>query len=322
MLKITRPSVAPLRTSYTTRRRPATLRRVLAGLTITCLSACGDGAASSPDARAPADGGDAGGGDASSPGRTTVSGVAINHSMNRLAMMRSGRTAEYTDLTIEAVSDEALAGAGINATALVGGPLNTTACGAMGGCAWSLDSVNLAGVTSGLAARLRDNRTSGQVWVTTMTGFASPTEVAAAAQSGRFEDGRAFAVSRDAIDTVIASMVGLTGDQVMERGFVFGLVYNRYDGRAADGSGQPVVGATVSASHGALRIVYPNNMFSGTASATANQGAFLAVPNAPGATSTTTFTVTPPAGQALTWDSTRTAVVTPGAVYFLPMYAR
>jgi len=81
-----------------------------------------------------------------------------------------------------------------------------------------------------------------------------------------------LAVSRDAVNAVIAPMVGLTGDEVMARGLVFGLVYNRYDGRSADGSGAPVAGATVTAAGRALRIVYPNNMFSGTVSATASPG--------------------------------------------------
>lgn len=255
-------------------------------------------------------------------GTATVAGVAINHSMNRLAAGRTGRTPEYSNLRVEAVSVDALAASGASAPALAGSALETSMCGSMGGCAWSIGGVNLGGFTQGLAARLRDNRASGQLWVTTMTDSASPAQVTASATTGRFEDGRAFAVSRDAIDTVIAPMVGLTGDQVMERGFVFGLVYNPYSGRAADGSGTPVVGATVRASSSALRIVYPNNMFSGTASATANQGAFLAVPNSTGAASTTTFTVTPPSGGTQTWDSTRVAVVAPGAVYFIPMYAR
>jgi len=290
-------------------------REILLSLCAVSLNACGSGDTTAPDADAPR----ADGGDASSATGATVSGLSISHSMNRLATMHTGRTSEYSNLSVEVVSVDALAGGGASAAALSSGPLNTSACGTMGGCPWSLGGVNLANISMGLAARLRDGRISGQVWVTTVTGFASPSDVAATAQSGRFEDGRAFAVSRDAIDTVVAPMVGLTGDQVMERGFIFGLVYN---GRSADGSGQPVVGATVAASDASLRVVYPNSMFSGTASATANQGAFLAVPSAPGAAAATSFTVTPPTGQSLTWDSTRASVVMPGAVYFIPMYAR
>lgn len=252
--------------------------------------------------------------------RATVSGAAIHHSMNRLASMRTGRTPAYSDITLDIMAVDALT---TGAQAVLGsGALDTAACPAMGGCAWSVADVGLPGASLGLAARLRDNRSSGALWVTTATGFASPAEVAAAAAAGRFEDGRAFAVSRDAIDAVIAPMVGLTGDEVMARGFVFGLVYSRYDGRATDGSGTPVVGATVAAPGRALRVVYPNNMFSGTVGATASQGAFLAVPEAVGAPGAVTFTVTPPAGQTLSWDATRAAAVAPGVVYFAPMYAR
>lgn len=286
---------------HTAMTRPLRLVSFFVAATLAC------GAEPAAPAAAPAD------------ARAAVSGVAIHHSMNRLAATRTGRTPEYTGLTVEVVSVDALARGA--ADALASGPLVTSGCAAMGGCVWSLPDVALAGASLGLAARLRDGRAT-PLWVTTATGFASPADVAAAAASGRFEDGRSFAVSRDAIDAVIAPMVGLTGDEVMARGFVFGLVYNRYDGRAADGSGAPVVGATVTASAPGLRIVYPNGMFSGTAAATANQGTFLAVPSAPGTPATTTFTVTPPAGQSLTWDATRVAVVAPGAVYFAPMYAR
>jgi hypothetical protein len=291
-------------------------RRLLLCLSIACLAACGDGEAASPDAAPAPDGGDA-----SVPSAVTLSGVLIKHSMNRLADQRTGRSPAYTDLSLDAVSVDALA-TGATATALATAALDTAACPAMGGCAWSLPGANLAGVTLGLGARVRDNRASGQLWVTTVTGFASPTDVAAARQSGRFTDGRAFSVSRDAIDAVIAPMVGLTGAQVMERGLIFGLVYDVSTGAAADGSGTPIVGATVAANRGNLRIVYPNNTFSGTASATASQGAFLAVPDAAGPVTATTFTVTPPAGRNLTWDATRTMVVIPDAVYFAPMYAR
>ncbi|MDB4928074.1 MAG: hypothetical protein JWM10_558, partial [Myxococcaceae bacterium] len=255
-------------------------------------------------------------------GTATLSGVSINHSMNRLAAALTGRTPTYGDLTVEAVSVDALAEHGASAAALGASPLDTAACAGMAGCPWSVGGASLADATLGLAARLRDNRPSGQLWATTVTGFASPAETAAAAQSGSFTNGRAFAVSRDAIDAVIAPLVGLTGAEVMARGFVFGLVYNPASGSAADGSGQPVVGATVTASRAGLRIVYPNNTFSGTANATASQGAFLAIPEAAGGTVTTSFTVTPPAGMAQTWDATRTTVVTPDAVYFAPMYAR
>lgn len=307
----------------TRRRDPMKRHHLLLSLVITGLAACGDGDAAPTDAGPTADVGPFA--DAviqASDGSVTLAGVSINHSMNRLASMQTGRTPEYSNLTVEAVSVDALAAAGASAAALAGGALDTAACTGMGGCAWSVGGASLAGVTLGLAARLRDNRASGQLWVTTATGFASPEEVTAAARSGSYTNGRAFAVSRDAIDTVIAGLVGLTGEEVMARGFIFGLVYNTYSGSSADGSGQPVVGATVVASRAGMRIVYPNNTFSGTASATASQGAFLAVPEAVGASATTSFTVTPPAGMSQTWDATRTMVVIPGAVYFAPMYAR
>lgn len=294
-------------------------RTMFPSLLLAAASALGCGAA--PDA---ADAGpdathDDAAPDAPSGARGVVSGVAIYHSMNRLAAQRTGNTPAYSGLTLEVASVDALARGA--ADALGGAPFDSAACLAMGGCAWSLPDVALPAVTLGLASRLRDGRAT-PLWVTAATGIASPAEAAAAAASGRFEDGRAFVVSRDAIDAVVAPMVGLTGDEVMARGFVFGLVYDRAGSRAADGSGTPIVGATVTASAPGVRVVYPNNMFSGTVGATASQGAFLAVPSAAGAPVTVTFAVAPPAGQSLAWDATRAAVIAPGLVYFTPMYAR
>ncbi len=258
--------------------------------------------------------------DVSPDAQATTSGVAINHSMNRLAAGRTGRTPAYNDITLEIASVDALTAG--SAAVLGTTALNTSACSAMGGCAWSVAGVELSGATLGLAARLRDNRTASALWVTTATGFAGPADVNTAGTTGLYGNGRAFAVSRDAIDTVIAPLVGLTGDEVMARGFIFGLIYNRYEGGAGDGSGTPVVGAAVSASVPSMRIVYPNNMFSGTVGSTASQGAFLAVPDAPGGALAVRFLVTPPRGESLSWDATRVTVSAPGLVYFTPMYAR
>lgn len=52
------------------------------------------------------------------------------------------------------------------------------------------------------------------------------------------------------------------------------------------------------------------------------QGAFIAVPSAPGVVTTSTFTITPPAGQTITWDTTQAAVVNPGAMHFILMFSK
>jgi len=282
---------------------------------MTMLLGCGDGGG------VPGPIGDAGPAttvDVPSTAVISTAGFTINHSMNRLASMRTGRTVAYEQLTLEVASADALIAGG--STALGTTPLDTTACPAMGGCAWSVANIALGGVTLGLAARLRDNRAT-PLWVTTTTGFASPANLNTAAGTGRFDNGRAFAVTRDAIDGVIAPLVGLSGDEVMARGFVFGLVYDRASDASADGSGAPVMGATVASNSAGLRIVYPNNMFSGTVASTGSQGVFLAIPNAPGAAGPVTFVIAPPGDRTLTWDPHRVAVTAPGVVHFTPMYA-
>src|SRR5688572_9741445 len=100
-----------------------THRRILLCLSFTGLAACGDGAAASPDAGAPG----ADGGDASTASAVTLSGAAIKHSMNRLADGRTGRSPEYTNLTIEAVSVDALA-MSATAPALATAALDTSTC--------------------------------------------------------------------------------------------------------------------------------------------------------------------------------------------------
>jgi hypothetical protein len=153
--------------------------------------------------------------------------------------------------------------------------------------------------------------------VPTWTGIATGERLAALRAAGEaLTDGRGFAVTRDALDVVLGPMVGLSGDELLARGFVFGLVYG---GASADGSGEPVVGATVRASSPDFTIVYPGNRFSGTADATTSQGVFLAVPSAAGPATTVSFEVTAPDGD-LTWETEASAVNAGGGVYFHLMY--
>jgi hypothetical protein len=285
------------------------LFRIVLTVAAVCLSACGSDASSDDDGGgAPPDAG---------TGVSTVSGKLINHSLNRLAAQKTGETADFSGLRLDVVGQDALLAGDV--TGLGGGLLDTSGCGAMGGCAFRFGGVDLAGASEGLVARVTDTRTSDPLWVTTETWTLGADDLAALqASGGDFADARAFALSRGAVDAVIAPLLGLDADELMARGLVFGLVY---DGVSADGSGAPVAGATVAPSLAGMRVVYPNAMFSAAQSATGGQGVFLAVPDAAGPAASITFAVTPPAGSTATWDATP-AVVHAGAVYFLRLYSR
>lgn len=260
------------------------------------------------------------GGDDTTPapasGKLSITGGNVNHSMNRLAEEKSGKTAEYSQLEVQIVSNDALA-KDANAAALATAALNTTACQKQ--CSWTFDGLDVTGVTLGLSARIRDTRTSGAQWITTVTTAIPQVNVTSATQSGAaYKLGHSFGVTRDAIDTVMAPMVGLTADEVLARGVVFGIIYSTAEAEGT--SGTPLVGATVTPADPAVTIVYPNGTFSGTSEATAAQGAFFAIPKAGTPSGTLAYTINNPAGQTLKWDATNVGVIVPGSMHLVPIY--
>jgi hypothetical protein len=256
-------------------------------------------------------------GDDTRPARLRdMSGNVVYHSLNRLAAQRTGRMPDYSDLTVELFSQDALL-AGPAAAPLASHSLDTTSCqGPNGSCTWSFPSVDTASVHTVLLSRIADRRDANPLWVTTTTNAASAAELDGAnAITGR----TAFALSRDAVGVGIAHLTGLTADELLARGFVFGLVYEPRS--ATRDSGEAVIGATVTATSGWLEIVYPTGNFGDTASSTGNQGVFLAIPTS-GETGVrqSRFTVTPPSGRALTWYAPAAPIV-PGSVSFLLLFA-
>jgi hypothetical protein len=277
-------------------------------VSIFVLVGCGGGTASGVDA-----GGTTDTGPRSDSGPSTgvaVSGGIIYHSMNRLATEMSGTTPEYSQVTVDLLSQAALLSG--STTPLASVPI-TTGCMASGMCAFTLPSSDIASATGGLVIGLRDDRAT-PIWVPSWTGTASGADAAAAAAAGSLTDARAFIVSQEAFDLVLAPMTAVASAELLARGVVFGLVY--------DEAGRPITGATVApAGRSDITIVYPNGMFTGTASSTTTQGAFLAVPAAaPSSPEELTFTVTPPSGSTLTWPTTQPALLAPGVLSFTLLY--
>jgi hypothetical protein len=243
-----------------------------------------------------------------------LTGAVIYHSLNRLAAEKGGVTPDYSALALSILGEGALLTDPLGSP-LATGPLASSGCPMMGGCPFSFANIDYSGASVGLAARVADTR-STPVWVTTETGWMSTAKLAAFQKSGGTYDGaRAFALSRDVIDSILAKLVGLSGDEVMARGLVFGLVYSTQSSSTM--SGEPVSGATVKPSGTGLTVVYPTTRFDSTQATTGGQGVFLLVPAAAGAPTSVTVTVTPPSGQTLTWDAAQAAVLRPGVVYFM-----
>ncbi len=254
--------------------------------------AANDGGMAS-DAAAPA-GEDA----APAPGAVDVTLGIVNHSLNRLAAGTEARP-ELTGVEVGVLAVDAVL-ADVDAAPLAVEPL-ATPCGAP--CVHALGAVPSPG--GGLLSLVR-----GEGWMPTWTGIGT-------AVGGRIDDGRGFALSAAAVDDVLAPLLGLSGDELRARGVVFGLVYS---GASADGSGQPLIGATVTASDPDFTVVYPDGRFARLIDATAMQGVFVAVPSAAAGIGTVSFEVTPPAGTDLRWDATAAAIRAPGRVYFHLMY--
>lgn len=254
-------------------------------------------------------------------GLIDIGGSVIFHSMNRLATERTGNEVEYEHLLVEIVDLNALSSSE-DITPLARFSLSTEGCGGSGSelCAYCSGATSIAGITGGIGTVLRDDRTSDAVWMRAITGIATKEQLAELQNAAKPLDPRnAFAVTHDALESVIAPLTGLTADELMARGVIFGLIYSNT--QSSGERGTPISGATVTPSDDNVMIVYPNANFSGKASETAKQGVFLAIPKTVDTVKTTSFTVKPPAGESQTWDASRLGFFSPGAVYFHVMYA-
>lgn len=237
------------------------------------------------------------------------------HSLNKLVMTK----AEYSGLEVALVDEgRLLADAGAAPMAKVA--LDTSANQTTGQTKFSFPGVDLSGASIGIAVRVSDTRAT-PLWVTTETSSIDAAALASIQSSGAgFSSAVGFALSRDGFDGKVATLAGVAADELLARGVIFGLVY---DGISADGSGTPVAGATVTPSDATFTVIYPTGNFSGTQASTANQGVFFAIPSAASAAPrSVTFTVTPPAGQSLSWDTTLPAIVRSNAMFFLRLYAK
>jgi hypothetical protein len=236
-----------------------------------------------------------------------VEGQVVFHSLNRLAAERSGRAIDAAGLVAAAVDLDALAsGASPEPLAEVGLAGEECEQASTGSCGFSLEicrDVAAGGGAPGIA--IRDGRSDAPLWLTT----AQPLDAKAS-----------FAVTRDTLDAVVAPLLGLDGEELMRRGVIFGLVYS--SSAATSGQSVPLAGATVTASHNAVTVVYPSTTFDGVVAATARQGVFLAIPREPGVVASTTFRVTPPAGVDRTWDEAQVARFVPDAMFFQVMFAQ
>jgi hypothetical protein len=236
-----------------------------------------------------------------------VAGQVVLHSLNRLAAERSGRAIDATGLVAVAVDLDALA-TGTEAAPLAEIGLAGEACeqASAGSCGYSIELCRDAAAGAGAPGiAIRDGRSDAPLWLTT----AQPLDAKAA-----------FAVTRDALDGVVAPLLGLDADELLRRGVIFGLVYSSSAG--ASGQGVALAGATVTASDDSVTVVHPNTTFDGFGTATARQGVFLAIPREPGAVVSTTFRVTPPAGVDLAWDEAQVGHFVPDAMFFQVMFAQ
>jgi hypothetical protein len=249
-------------------------------------------------------------------GLIDVQGGVIFHSMNKLASGRSGKAIDATGLAAEVVDLGDLA-EGAELAPLSEASLSGDECvnATSGSCGFCFVDTNIEGNTEGVGVSVRDTRTSDKLWLTTVRGAASAEDLAALQSAGApLDTAWPFAVTRDALDTVVAELTGVSGDELMKRGVIFGLIYSTPS--TSEASGEPVAGATVTPSDGDVTVVYPTTKFNGVGSTTGGQGAFIAFPSAPGAATTTTFTVNAPSGETHTWDAAQVAHFAPGVMYF------
>jgi hypothetical protein len=230
----------------------------------------------------------------------TISGTAAPHPLDAAL----DATADFSMLKVAIVDPSAVL---LNPAAapLGSATLNTssTNCDATTlACAWTLPGVDITNLDLGLVGTLEDLRTGdAREWVKTGTGmgtaaFLTSVRATPAPITGR----QAFAVSRKLEEKLgaflgPALMTTFNAGDLEARGFLIGHVV----GKASEGAA-PVAGATVRAM-GDFDVVYPDATFSSVGTATAAGGLFLMVPKSTESI-VATWTVTGPAGTALSWS--------------------
>jgi hypothetical protein len=239
-----------------------------------------------------------------------VTGTTVMNSLNRLASDTSGEAIDFSDLVVELYDSAALGQAG--AAPLADAPIDFTDCGDESPCDWSFGGVVLPDTATALVASIRDGRSSDPLWATTWATIASQEQLEALRSShGSLKDTHTFAFTYDTVETVIAPLVGLSGEELLARGVVVGLTGGPVSG---DERVPAVVGCTVRSSLPDVSIYYPTSNAQGLTDATANQGLFFAVPPASDTVQRVGFTITPPDGEDYTWDSDSPVWVGPNLV--------
>ena len=245
-------------------------------------------------------------------GAIDVQGRVVFHSMNRLASEQTGTAIDTTALLAEVVDMQTFSAA---AQLDLAGEACETAI--MGSCSFCFTDIPVTTDTAGLGVAIRDGRTGDRKWITTLQEAGTAERLAdLQAETAPLDTAVGFAVTRDALDTVIAPLTGLSGDELMERGVIFGLVY----ANTANGErGVPLAGAVVTANDSDVIVIHPGSKLSGVGSATNQQGIFPAIPREPGVLATT-FTVTPPEGASQTWNVDQVGRFVPDTMYFQVMH--
>jgi hypothetical protein len=257
--------------------------------------------------------------DSAGAARVTISGIATPHSINAALMAM----ADFTMMGVAVVNPETVL-ANPNAPPLAGAALDTEAGNCPGGaCAWSFPDVDISGIRLGLVGIVDDARPAGQeLWVRTGTGMGTAMFIAGVKISmAPITDRRAFVISKAAeaklaafATATIAGSTFAAGD-LEARGFMLGTIVGPL---SAGPSPMPVEGASVTIPTDAaakVDILYPNATFTGAGASTAAHGTFLVVPKT-AAPIVSVWTVTPPAGDARTWEM-HTAGTSPGDAFVL-----
>lgn len=247
---------------------------------------------------------------ASSPDPTTflaVEGFTIQHSLSKKAAEDSSVALDFSGLEVDLVDPGVFEAPTFTTLATVA--LETDGCGDGSGCLWRLSGVALPETTGALVASIRDSRGTDPIWATTfMTIADGPSIDALRSSQTALIDVRSFALTLAALDNVIGPLVGLSGDELLSRGMVLGIVVG-----SAEGCGTqqpPQSGATVSSDRSDVQLLYPNSNVSGLSDKTEKQGMFFAVPDAGIGAVTTTFSIT----GDLAWPADLPVWITPGVV--------
>ncbi|MBK9262388.1 MAG: hypothetical protein IPM54_21620 [Polyangiaceae bacterium] len=235
-----------------------------------------------------------------------VEGLTIQHSLSK----KSGNPVDLTNLLVELVDPASFADPATEKP-LASQKLDTSTLGGSP-ASWSFTSVDLLDTTNTLLASIKDGRTENPLWVTTYANVADAARLdELRASNGAIADVRTFALTRDAIDAVVAPVLGQSGGDVLARGVLIGIVVDPAD---ACGDPQPAVSdCTVTTDRQDVTISYPDSRVEGLTDETANQGMFFAVPNAVGMASTANFTITAGSFDSREWATT-SAWIVPGRV--------